>query len=45
MLTFSGTVTGVLSSVDSVDQRNPDPDDTFDVDLTFDVTVAKMGSD
>lgn len=45
LLTFSGTVTGVLTSVENVDHRNPDPDDTLDVDLTFDVTVAKMGSD
>ena len=45
LLAVSGTVTGVLTSVESVDHRNPDPDDTLDVDLTFDVTVAKMGSD
>ena len=44
LLAVSGTVTGALTSVESVDHRNPDPDDTLDVDLTFDVTVAKMGS-
>ena len=45
LLTLSGTVTGVLTSVEHMGHRNPDPDNTLDVDLTFDVTVAKMGSD
>jgi len=45
LLTLPGTVTGVLTSVEQMGHRNPDPDDTLDVDLTFDVTVARMGSD
>ena len=45
LLAVSGTVTGVLTSVEQMGHRNPDPDDTLDVDLSFDVTVARMGSE
>ena len=45
VLTLSGTVTGVLTSVEQMGHRNPDPDDTLDVDLSFNLTVARMGSE
>ena len=40
LLTISGRVTGTLTSVQRIGLRNPDPDDTLEIDLIFDAVVA-----
>lgn len=44
VLSVSGTVTGTLVSVEWMGHRNPDPDDTLKIDLTFDAVVMKLGA-
>ena len=44
MLSVSGTVTGTLVSVEWMGHRNPDPDDTLKIELTFDAVVMKLGA-
>lgn len=42
LLTVSGTVTGTLTSVERMGLRNPDPDDTLEIDLSFDAVVVRL---
>lgn len=39
LLEMTGRVEGVLTSVDKVGLKNPDPADTLSIDLTFDVVL------
>lgn len=42
VLTIAGQVEGVLTSVDRIALRNPDPDDTLSVSLTFEAVLGEL---
>ena len=42
VLSIAGQVEGVLTSMDRIALRNPDPDDTLSVSLTFDAVLSEL---
>ncbi len=42
VLAIAGQVEGVLTSVDRIALRNPDPDDTLSVSLTFEAVLGEL---
>jgi hypothetical protein len=42
MLEINCRVAGVLTKMDRIGQKNPDPDDTLSIDLTFDAILEKL---
>ena len=45
VLSVSGTVTGTLVSVEWMGHRNPDPDNTLGIALTFDAIVEQLSGE
>ena len=42
VLAIAGQVEGVLTSMDRIALRNPDPDDTLSVSLTFEAVLGEL---